>query len=450
MRTAIFLPNLPLSRVASASVSYGGFSKTSLKFQNNNLLAGRDTNSRLGEITGLVKAINLNICHHSIINVPRIRPSTLFGSGKVIEIQSIIEAFTIDIAVVDSALTAIQQRNLEQAWMCKVIDRTALILEIFGARARTREGILQVELASLSYQRSRLVRSWTHLERQRGGFGFLGGPGETQIEADRRQIQNRINTIKRDLKNVIRTRSLHRKARQRVPYPIVALVGYTNAGKSTLFNKLTGANVDVMNQVFATLDPTMRAVALPSKRKVILSDTVGFISDLPHDLVAAFRATLEEVKAADLILHVRDISHHDTSEQRQDVLDVLGKIDKTSSLENNVIEILNKMDLLNNDERTQIEQLSESSDLSWVSVSALKNVGFEKLLSIIDKNLILDKKIIDLEIPLTDGATIAWIYQKGDVLSRLDNNLVAKLRVSLLPRDLKLFEKRLNSSVFIV
>lgn len=446
MRTAIIIPNLPLPRIASISIADGIFNRN-LKFENKNLtVAKRGDVSRINEITSLVKSIDLKICHCSTINIAKPRPSTLFGSGKVTEIYNIIDATNIDVAVVDSSLTAIQQRNLERAWLCKVIDRTALILEIFGARARTKEGKLQVELASLSYQRSRLVRSWTHLERQRGGFGFLGGPGETQIESDRRQIQNRINSIKHDLKSVIRTRSLHRQARTKVPYPIVALVGYTNAGKSTIFNQLTGAKVDAMNQVFATLDPTMRALKLPSKRQIIISDTVGFISDLPHDLVVAFRATLEEVSAADLILHVRDISHHDTSEQRQDVLNVLSEIKQSSDEGTNMVEVLNKIDLLTTDEQSQLRKLNHTaSNSSCAAVSALKNVGFEQLLSIIDRNLKYDAKTINVEVPLTDGATIAWLYRKGNVLSRSDNDVVAKLRVALSSRDLKLLEKRQNS-----
>ncbi len=286
----------------------------------------RDPQARLEEAVGLALAIDLEIDHAEVVAVAKARPGTLFGKGVVERFADFVKAHEIDVAIVDAALAPIQQRNLERAWDCKVIDRTGLILEIFGARARTKEGQLQVELAALSYQRSRLVRSWTHLERQRGGFGFLGGPGERQLEMDRRIITNRITRLKSELDQVKKTRALHRAARRRVPYPVVALVGYTNAGKSTLFNRLTRAEVLVGDMLFATLDPTMRRVRLPSGLEIILSDTVGFISELPHDLVAAFRATLEEVTGADLVLHVRDIAHPDSEAQREDVETILGDL----------------------------------------------------------------------------------------------------------------------------
>src|SRR5690606_26473055 len=296
---------------------------------------------------GLAAAINLKVVHGEVVRLSHRRPATLLGSGAVEAFRELIAAEEIGLVVVDAPLSPVQQRNLERAWNCKVIDRTGLILEIFGERARTREGQLQVELAALTYQRSRLVRSWTHLERQRGGFGFLGGPGESQLEVDRRLIGDRITRIKRDLAEVKRTRGLHRRARQRVPYPVVALVGYTNAGKSTLFNRLTRATVTAKDLLFATLDPTMRAVAMPSGRTIILSDTVGFISDLPTDLVAAFRATLEEVQGADIILHVRDISHPDTAAQQRDVEAVLRDLGLAEQIDaGQVVEVLNKVDLL--------------------------------------------------------------------------------------------------------
>mgnify|MGYP003352030211 CR=1 FL=1 len=294
----------------------------------------------------------------SVVPLRSANPGTLLGGGAVERLAAIVAEKRIEVAVIDGKLSPIQQRNLELAWKCKVLDRTGLILEIFGARARTREGRLQVELASLSYQRSRLVRSWTHLERQRGGVGFLGGPGETQIESDRRQIADRIEKLKAELDDVKRTRGLHRKARKRVPYPIVALVGYTNAGKSTLFNRLTGADVFAKNLLFATLDPTMRRVELPSGRTIILSDTVGFVSDLPHDLVAAFRATLEEVLEADIVLHVRDIAHPETEAQREDVLKVLAELGLSERQQENTIEVLNKLDMLEPEEKVRIERLA--------------------------------------------------------------------------------------------
>ena len=373
--------------------------------------------------------------------IPRIRPATLFGSGKVAEVGATIDANRAAIVIVDGALSPVQQRNLERAWECKVIDRTALILEIFGARARSREGKLQVELAALSYQRSRLVRSWTHLERQRGGFGFLGGPGETQIEADRRQISERITRLKRALKVVARTRSLHRQARKRVPNPVVALVGYTNAGKSTLFNRLTGAEVDVRDQVFATLDPTMRGLTLPSRRRVILSDTVGFVSELPHDLVAAFRATLEEVGEADLILHVRDISHPESAEQRRDVHAVLAEMGLEQKVKAGLVEVHNKLDLLSPAERGRLEAAAEQNSAS-VAVSALRGEGLDPLLALIERELSRDRRIVTLKIGLADGATIAWLYRHGDVLNRSDDEAFAHFRVSLAPADAERLDRR--------
>jgi len=389
----------------------------------------------LDEAIGLAGAIGLTVVHALVLAIPRVRPATLLGSGKVKEIGESILQIGVEIVIVDGTLTPVQQRNLERAWSCKVIDRTALILEIFGARARTREGYLQVELAALSYQRSRLVRSWTHLERQRGGFGFLGGPGETQIEADRRQISVRISRLKRNLKDVARTRSLHRSARQRVPYPVVALVGYTNAGKSTLFNKLTGADVEVKDQVFATLDPTMRGLVLPSRRKVILSDTVGFVSDLPHDLVAAFSATLEEVAEADLILHLRDISHPQTGEQRHDVHAVLRDMGLEEIVRAGLVEVHNKVDLLLPEKRRE-GGLWGGHGATSVAVSALSGEGLKELLELIDRELSREQKIVTLKVGLTDGATIAWIYRHGEVLNRLDDDSFAHFRVGLSSTDI--------------
>ena len=389
----------------------------------------------MDEAIGLAGAIGLTVVHALVLAIPRVRPATLLGSGKVKEIGESILQVGVEIVIVDGTLTPVQQRNLERAWSCKVIDRTALILEIFGARARTREGYLQVELAALSYQRSRLVRSWTHLERQRGGFGFLGGPGETQIEADRRQISVRISRLKRNLKDVARTRSLHRSARQRVPYPVVALVGYTNAGKSTLFNKLTGADVEVKDQVFATLDPTMRGLVLPSRRKVILSDTVGFVSDLPHDLVAAFSATLEEVAEADLILHLRDISHPQTGEQRHDVHAVLRDMGLEEKVRAGLVEVHNKVDLLLPEKRRE-GGLWGGHGATSVAVSALSGEGLKELLELIDRELSREQKIVTLKVGLTDGATIAWIYRHGEVLNRLDDDSFAHFRVGLSSTDI--------------
>lgn len=401
---------------------------------------GRSPDSVLDEAVGLARAIDLEVVHAETVRVMQPRPATLLGSGMVATFKELIEAQRITLTIVDSPLSPVQQRNLERAWNCKVIDRTGLILEIFGERARTREGQLQVELAALSYQRSRLVRSWTHLERQRGGFGFLGGPGESQLEMDRRLIGDRIIRIKRDLEEVKRTRSLHRKARQRVPYPVVALVGYTNAGKSTLFNRLTRATVMAKDLLFATLDPTMRAVTLPSGRSIILSDTVGFISDLPTDLVAAFRATLEEVAEADLILHVRDISHPDSAAQARDVETVLRDLGLAAQVDSGqAVEALNKIDLLSLEARQVLdEQLQRSKD--QLPISAATGEGVDALLAEIDRRLAAARRVMDYRLPHADGAAIAWLYAHGEVLERRDDEDSAYVRVRLDPADVSRFE----------
>ena len=401
----------------------------------------RDPQACLEEAVGLALAIDLEIDHAEVVAVAKARPGMLFGKGVVERFADFVKAHEIDVAIVDAALAPIQQRNLERAWACKVIDRTGLILEIFGARARTKEGQLQVELAALSYQRSRLVRSWTHLERQRGGFGFLGGPGERQLEMDRRIITNRITRLKSELDQVKKTRALHRAARRRVPYPVVALVGYTNAGKSTLFNRLTRAEVIVGDMLFATLDPTMRRVRLPSGLEIILSDTVGFISELPHDLVAAFRATLEEVTGADLILHVRDIAHPDSEAQREDVEAILDDLGLGERLDERVIEVLNKIDLLDTESRTMLRNRVARGN-GQIPASALTGEGLPELLSAIDRHLAKSARTVTLSVALEDGAAIAWLYDHGQVLARRDDGRRAHLRVDLDPADFARFRHR--------
>ncbi|CAO3353291.1 Ribosome LSU-associated GTP-binding protein HflX [Azospirillum palustre] len=401
----------------------------------------RPPESRLEEAVGLAQAIQLDVVHAECAKVNRPQPSTLLGSGTVEHLAQVVEEAEATLVILDHALSPVQQRNLERSLKAKVIDRTGLILEIFGARARTREGMLQVELASLTYQKSRLVRSWTHLERQRGGFGFLGGPGESQLELDRRLIGDRIIKIKKELEEVRRTRGLHRKARAKVPYPVVALVGYTNAGKSTLFNRLANADVFAQDLLFATLDPTMRQVTLPSGRKVILSDTVGFISDLPHGLVAAFRATLEEVDAADIILHVRDIAHIDSDAQKADVHEVLSDMGIDPEADDRVIEVLNKIDALDEESRAAILAQTGRNPRA-VAVSALSGEGIDNLDRLLDQRMNVNRQVVDLSVDLGDGAALAWLYARGEVLDRRDDEEHAHLHVSIDPVDLARFEKR--------
>ncbi|MPZ10349.1 MAG: GTPase HflX [Kiloniellaceae bacterium] len=401
--------------------------------------------ARLDEAVGLTAAIDLEVAASEVVAVKRPRPNTLIGGGAVERLTEEIRLLEVDVVVVDAALTPVQQRNLERAWNCKVIDRTGLILEIFGERARTNEGKLQVELAALTYQRSRLVRSWTHLERQRGGFGFMGGPGESQLEIDRRLITDRITRLKKELDQVQRTRSLHRGARQRVPYPVVALVGYTNAGKSTLFNRLTEAKVLARDQLFATLDPTMRRVTLPSGQVIILSDTVGFISDLPTDLVAAFRATLEEVIEADVILHVRDAAHSDSLAQQADVQEVLADLG-ISEAAGHVLEVLNKADLLDDAGRAHLAQRTADSPDS-VLCSALTGEGCEDVLALIGRRLSARRREATVALRLAEGAALAWLYDHGEVLARRDEGLTTEVDVKIAQQDLERFLKKFGGSV---
>jgi GTP-binding protein HflX len=391
----------------------------------------------LAEAVALAAALpELDVCGSEVVRLSRVHPGTLLGSGKVEELGQKFKAEEIDLVLVDGTVSPVQQRNLEKEWGVKLLDRTSLILEIFADRARTREGVLQVELAALSYQRTRLVRAWTHLERQRGGFGFVGGPGETQIESDRRAIDDQVIRLKRQLDKVVKTRELHRASRRKVPFPLVALVGYTNAGKSTLFNRMTGAEVLAKDMLFATLDPTMRGIVLPSGRKIIASDTVGFISDLPTQLVAAFRATLEEVLEADLILHVRDISHPETAEQAQDVAEILtslGVKDSTPQLE-----VWNKLDLVDPAARAALEVNAEARARVF-PISALTGEGIDALLAAISQAFDEEKSDRTLTLTFADGRKRAWLHQEGVVQSETETEDGHQLTVRWTARQEKRF-----------
>lgn len=420
--------------------------------------AARSLESRLQEAEGLARAIDLEILHSEAFVVKRPRASTLMGQGAIERISEIFETLRHNgddgpdpVAIIDAELTPVQQRNLETEWDTKVLDRTGLILEIFGARARTREGRMQVDLAQLSYQMGRLVRSWTHLERQRGGAGFMGGPGETQIETDRRIIRQKIDRLKKDLTDVARTRELHRSARRKVPHPIVALVGYTNAGKSTLFNRLTEATVVAEDQLFATLDPTMRNLPLPSGRNAIISDTVGFVSNLPHELVNAFHATLEEVIEADIVIHVRDVAHPDTDAQKRDVMTVLGELKVFKNDEDApkkpMIEALNKIDLFNEEDQLFVENRSQMGNQTAVAISAVTGRGCDDLLKVIDN--ILAEGFLDAEIELNyeDGEALAWLHERAEVIDRNDDEKGMTINVRISPENAARFEQTFEADI---
>ncbi len=404
----------------------------------------QDPHARLEEAKGLALAIGIVVAEGMIIPIRERRPGTLFGEGQIERIAAACELEEVELVIIDGALSPIQQRNLEQKLRRKVIDRTGLILEIFGERASTAEGRLQVELAHLDYQQSRLVRSWTHLERQRGGFGFLGGPGETQIEADRRMIRDRMGRLRRELESVTRTRGLHRERRQRAPWPVIALVGYTNAGKSTLFNRLTGSQVMAEDLLFATLDPTLRQISLPGIDKAILSDTVGFISHLPTQLVAAFKATLEEVISADLLIHVRDISHPETDAQRADVEAVLAEIGVAEDTPR--IEVWNKLDLLDEDTRAELLGRTENSDATVV-ISALTGEGVDTLTNRMAAQLTQAHRRYRIVLDLSNGAGAAWLHQHGEVLDQVIEDDAAIYEVRMAPSDYERFQTRFGEDL---
>jgi len=405
-----------------------------------------DPADALDEACALVRAIDVELTGSGLAPLSKPTPATLIGQGKVDALAPMLAEQGIDVVVVNGELSPVQQRNLERAWKVKVLDRTGLILEIFGERARTREGVLQVELAHLTYQKSRLVRSWTHLERQRGATGFIGGPGETQLEADRRILDEKIVRLKRQLEKVVRTRTLHRAARKKVPQPVVALVGYTNAGKSTLFNKQTSAGVRAEDMLFATLDPTMRQIRLPSGRMAILSDTVGFISDLPHELVAAFRATLEEVLEADLIVHVRNIAHHAAEEQNREVLGVLRDLGVGEERLTGMIELRNKIDLLDPERREAA--LGESrAGTGVIAASAVTGEGCDRLLAEIEARLFPRRKVFTLRLRHDEGRAVSWLYGHGEVQRRQDGDEGVELTVEMTEKEFFQFRKQFGANI---
>jgi len=419
--------------------------RTALVIPETRASSSRSQDARRGEMIGLANAIALEVALVRELRVRDIKPGSFLGAGQIETLAQDIAAEKIDLVILDGSLSAVQQRNLEDSLGAKVIDRTGLILEIFGERAASAEGRLQVELAHLDHQQGRLVRSWTHLERQRGGFGFLGGPGETQIEADRRTIRDRMARLRRELETVKRTRSLHRSRRQRAPWPIVALVGYTNAGKSTLFNQLTGGDVLAADMLFATLDPTMRRFSIPGIDKAIVSDTVGFVSNLPTELVAAFRATLEEVLAADIIVHVRDIAHDDSDQQRDDVLEVLGELGLSFEGDSarGYVEVFNKIDLLSADDRAAVIAAAEQRD-DTVALSAFTGESVERLGPLLSRMLTMDRPEFVLTLAMSDGERRAWLHQHGEVVSEIANNDTVELTVRLSREDHARFVKRLD------